>query len=135
MENEEYIISNIEETDPEKKKRKIIRWLMINEVPTEPLHPSKFLPEWERNFEAEPEQQDSRDNLVKSGQSTPSAKRKKKQTAQKSEAQKLDTTEKPKTEGHKMRFLVGTDNVKMNATLTISKEEIDRQFQYPKKKK
>ena len=81
-----------------------------------------------------PEQQDSRDNLVKSGQSTPSTERKRKQTAQKSEAQKLDTTEKPKTEGHKMRFLVGTDNGKMNATITISKEEIDRQFQYPGKK-
>ena len=61
---------------------------MINEAPTEPLHPSKFLPEWERNFEAEPEQQDSRDNLVKNGQSTPSTKRKRKQTAHKSEAQK-----------------------------------------------
>ena len=48
--------------------------------------------EWERNFEAEPEQQDSRDILVKSGQSTPSTKRKRKQTEQESEAQKLDTT-------------------------------------------
>ena len=34
-----------------------------------------------------------------------------------------------------MRFLVGTDNGKMNATITISKEEIDRQFQYPGKNK
>ena len=91
--------------------------------------------EWERSFEAEPEQQDSHDILGKSDQSTPSTKRKRKQTAQKSEAQKLDTTEKPKTEGHKMRFLVGTDNGKMNATITISKEEIDRQFQYPGKNK
>ena len=56
-------------------------------------------------------------------------------TAQKSEAQKLDSTEKPKTKGHKMRFLVGIDNGIMNATITISKEEIDRQFQYPGKNK
>ena len=34
-----------------------------------------------------------------------------------------------------MRFLVGTDNGIMNATITISKEEIDRQFQYPGKNK
>ena len=134
LENEEYIISNIEENDPEKKKRKIIRWFRINEAPTEPLHPSKFLPEWERNFEDDPEQQDSCDNLTKSGQSTPSTKRKRKKTAQKSEAQKLDWTEKPKTKGHKMRFLVGYDNGIMNATITTSKEEIDRKFQYPGKK-
>ena len=135
LENEEYIISNIEETDPEKKKSKIIRWFMINEVSTDPLHPSNFLPDWQRNFEAEPEQQDSRDNLIKSSLSTPSTKRKRKHTAEKSEAQKLGTTEKLKTKGHKMRFLVGYDNGKMNATITISKEEIDRQFQYPGKNK
>ena len=95
------------------------------------------MPEWERNFEDDPEQQDSCDNLTKSSQSTPSTKRKRKQTAQKSEAQKLGTTVKPKRVEHKMRFLVGKDNHygKMNTTITISKEEIDRQFQYPGKNK
>ena len=72
--------------------------------------------------------------LARTG-TAPSTKKKRKQTAQKSEAQKLDSTEKPKTKGHKMRFLVGTDNGIMNATITTSKEEIDRQFQYPGKNK
>ena len=34
-----------------------------------------------------------------------------------------------------MRFLVGKDNGKTNATITTSKEEIDYQFQYPGKNK
>ena len=32
-----------------------------------------------------------------------------------------------------MRFLVGNDNGKMNATITTTKEEIDYQFKYPGK--
>ena len=34
-----------------------------------------------------------------------------------------------------MRFLVGVDNGKINATITTSKEEIDYQFQYPGRNK
>ena len=39
LENEEYIIGNIKEDNPEKKDSKIMRWFMINEVSTSPLHP------------------------------------------------------------------------------------------------
>ena len=92
-----------------------------------------YVPDWQLNIEVEPEQKDSRDSLIKSGQSTPSSKRKRRNTAQKTEAHKLSTSEKLKTEGHKMRFLIGNDNGKMNATITTSKEEIDYQFQYPGK--
>ena len=108
---------------------------MINEAPTEPLHPSKFLPKWERNFEDEPEQQDSCDNLPKSGQSTPSTKRKRKQTEPKSETQKLDTTEKPKTEGYKMRFLVGTDNGKITPLLPYQRKKLIANFNIPERTK
>ena len=101
LENEEYIISNIQEDDPEKKKIKIIRWFMINEVSTDPLHPSNFIPEWQRNIEVEPEQKKSRDSLIKNGQITPSSKRKRRNTAQKIEAHKLSTSEKQKRKGTK----------------------------------
>ena len=135
LENEEYIISNIKEDNPKKKNYKIRRWFMINEVSTDPLHPSDFLPEWQRNIEDEPKQKDSRDSLTKSAQSTPSGKRKQRDNAQKDQAHKLTKSEKQKIDGHRMRFLVGKDNGKTNATITASKEEIDYQFQYPGKNK
>ena len=47
LENEQYIIGNIKEDNPEKKENKIIRWFVINEVSPSQLHPSKFLPEWQ----------------------------------------------------------------------------------------
>ena len=44
LDNEEYIIGNIEEDNPEKKTNKIIKWFMFNEVSTSPFHPSNFFP-------------------------------------------------------------------------------------------
>ena len=56
LENEEYIIGNFKEDNPEKKENKIIKWFMINEIYPSPLHPSNFLPEWQQSNEGEPEQ-------------------------------------------------------------------------------
>ena len=50
LQNEEYIIANIKEDNPEKKNSRIIRWFMINEVSTSPFHPSKFLPDWQQKM-------------------------------------------------------------------------------------
>ena len=55
--------------------------------------------------------------------------------AQKVQTNKLSKSEQKKIVGHKMRFLVGVVNGKINATITTSKEEIDYQFQYPGRNK
>ena len=94
---------------------------MINEISANPLYPSDFLPEWQQNIEVEPEQKDSPDNQIKSAQSTPSGKRKRRDIAQKDQAHELTKSEKQKMDGHKMRFLVGKDNGKINATITTAK--------------
>ena len=44
LDNEEYIIGNIKEDNPEKKANKIIKWFMFNEVSASPFHPSNYLP-------------------------------------------------------------------------------------------
>ena len=77
----------------------------------------------------------SSDSLIKSTQITSSGKRKRRNIAQKDQTNKLSKSEQQKTVGHKMRFLVGEDNGKINATITTSKEEIDYQFQYPGRNK
>ena len=56
LENEEYIIGNIKEDNPEKRDSKIIRWFMINEVSTSPFHVSYYLPEWQQSNEGERDQ-------------------------------------------------------------------------------
>ena len=51
--------------DPAKKETKIIKWFMFNEVPTTPLHPSKFLPEWQQSQEGVRDQSEKqRNNLM-----------------------------------------------------------------------
>ena len=108
----------------------------LNEVSAKPLHPSNFWPEWQQNIEVGPGQKSSPDNLmIKNTQKTDSGKRKRRDIAQKDQANRLTKSEQQKFVGHKMRFLVGKNNGKINATLTTSKKEIDYQFQYPGKKK
>ena len=48
--------------------------------------------------------------------------------AQKVQTNKLSKSKQQKTVGHKMSFLVGVDNGKINDTITTSK---DYKFQYP----
>ena len=47
LENEDYIVGNIKEDNPEKKENKIIEWFMFNEVSTSPFHPSNYFPEYQ----------------------------------------------------------------------------------------
>ena len=42
LENEENIVGNINEDNPDKKTSKIIRWFMFNEVSPSPLRPSSL---------------------------------------------------------------------------------------------
>jgi len=134
LDNEDYIISNRKEDNPVKKENKIIEWFMINEVSAKPLHPSSFLPEWQQNIEVGLDKMSSPDSLIKNTQITSSGKRKQRNIAQKDQKNKVSKSEQEKTVGHKIRFLVGVDNGKINATITTSKEEIDYQFQFLWKK-
>ena len=73
--NEEYIVANIKEKDPAKKEAKIIKWFMFNEVPTTPLHPSNFLPEWQQSQEGGWDQNDTLNSLTNLDQNTPTGKK------------------------------------------------------------
>ena len=119
LDNEEYIVANIKanEKDPVKQNLKIIKWFMINELPAKPMHPSNFLPDWERV--------ERRDSTLAKVQTIPSDKRN----------QKEPKSDKQKMVGHRMRFLIGEENGIINACITTSKEELDYQFQYPGKNK
>ena len=89
-----------------------------------------------KNIEFGPGQMSSPDNLmIKNTQKTAFGKRKRRDIGQKDQANRLTKSEQQKIVGHKMKFLVGEDNGKINATITTSKEEIDYQFQYPGKNK
>ena len=76
LNNEEYIIANIEEKNPEKKERKIIKWFMFNEIGCIPVHPSNFIPEWELNQQGGRDQIDTFQRLTNLDQSTPTGKKK-----------------------------------------------------------
>ena len=101
---------------------------MFNEVPTTPLHPSNFLPEWQQNQEGRRDQNDTLYSLTNLDQNTPTGKKKRKD-----DSQSEKTTEQ--SYGCKMRVLFGYDNGKPCATITSSKEEIDSQFWHPRRNK
>ena len=130
LDNEEYIVANIKEKDPVKRNLKIIKWFMINELPAKPMHPSNFLPEWERS-----ERKDSTEFTLAKVQTTPSEKRKQKEPAEIKQKGNTPKSDKQKMVGHRIRFLVGEENGIINACITTSKEELDYQFQYPGKNK
>ena len=96
LDNEEYIVANIKEKNPVKRNLKIIKWFMINELPAKPMHPSNFLPEWERS-----ERKDSTELIIADVQNIPSETRKQKESAvmnqkgntPKSDKQKIVDTE------------------------------------------
>ena len=93
---------------------------MFNEVPTSPLHPSNFLPEWQQCHEGGWDQNDTLQSLTNLDQNTPTGKKKRQN----------DTQSKKTTEQSyrcKMRVLFRHDNGKPCATITSSKEEIDNQ--------
>ena len=130
LDNEEYILANIKEKDPVKRNLKIIKWFMINELPAKPMHPSNFLPEWERS-----ERKDSTELIMAEVQTIPSETRKQKESAEINQKGNTPKSDKQKMVGHRMRFLIGEENGKINACITTSKEELDYQFQYPGKNK
>ena len=83
LDNEEYIVGNIKEDNPEKKENKIIEWFMFNEVSTSPFHPSNYLPECQQIYEGERDQDDTLYSLTNLDQSTPIGKKKRKDGSQK----------------------------------------------------
>ena len=78
LDNEEYIIDNIKEDNPEKKENKIVKWFMFNEVSTSPFHPSNYLPNKQQIAEGERDQDDTLYNLTKIDQNTILVRRNKK---------------------------------------------------------
>ena len=78
LDNEEYIVANIKEKNPAKKETKIINWFMFIEVPTTPLHPSNFLPEWQHSQEGGRDQNDTLNILTNLDQNSPTGKEKRK---------------------------------------------------------
>ena len=76
LDNEEYIIANIKEKDPEKKELKIIKWFMFNEVSSYPMHPSNFLPEWEQSQEGGWDQSDTLQKFDEPQSNSPTGKKK-----------------------------------------------------------
>ena len=103
---------------------------MINELPAKPMHPSNFLPEWERS-----ERKDSTELIIADVQTIPSETRKQKEFGEIKQKGNTPKSDKQKMVGHRMRFLIGEENGKINACITTSKEERDYQFQYPGKNK
>ena len=103
---------------------------MINELPAKPMHPSNFLPEWEQS-----ERKDSTELIMAEVQTIPSEIRKQKEFIAMNQKGNTPKSDKQKMVGHRMRFLIGEENGKINACITTSKEELDYQFQYPGKNK
>ena len=94
------------------------------------MHPSNFLPKWERS-----ERKDSTELIIVDVQTIPSETRKQKESAVMNHKGNKPKSDKQKMVGHRMRFLIGEENGKINACITTSKEELDYQFKYPGKNK